>query len=238
MLAGLERGVLSLDEVCRFPNEPVRQHRSLQWDVLRLWLEIRRGLERASGHPIESVGIDTWGCDYALLGERGDLLENPYHYRDLRTDGVMAEVWQRVSRERIYAITGIQFLTFNTLYQLYAACRATPKLIDAATRFATVPDLLNYWMTGELAAEYTMATTTQFVAAKTRSWATGLLEELEIPTRLLPALVEPGSTSVGRRRVGMSSSSSSPVAQLRVFAATNCVVVAMVYSAASSPVIQ
>lgn len=193
MLAGLERGVLSLDEVCRFPNEPVRQHRSLQWDVLRLWLEIRRGLERASGHPIESVGIDTWGCDYALLGERGDLLENPYHYRDLRTDGVMAEVWQRVSRERIYAITGIQFLTFNTLYQLYAACRATPKLIDAATRFATVPDLLNYWMTGELAAEYTMATTTQFVAAKTRSWATGLLEELEIPTRLLPALVEPGS---------------------------------------------
>ncbi len=193
MLGGLERGVLSLDEVCRFPNEPVRQHRSLQWDVLRLWLEIRRGLERASDHTLESVGIDTWGCDYALLGERGDLLENPYHYRDLRTDGVMAEVWQRVSREQIYAITGIQFLTFNTLYQLYAACRATPKLIDAATRFATVPDLLNYWMTGELAAEYTMATTTQFVAAKTRSWATGLLEELDIPTRLLPALVEPGS---------------------------------------------
>jgi rhamnulokinase len=194
MLGRLHSGVLSLDEVCRFPNEPVRQHGSLQWDVLRLWLEIRRGLERASGYAPESVGIDTWGCDYALLGEHGGLLENPYHYRDSRTDKVMEEVWQRVSREQIYAVTGIQFLTFNTLYQLYAACRATPKLIAAATRFGTIPDLLNYWMTGNLAAEYTMATTTQFIAAKTRSWATGLLDDLGIPTRLLPSLVEPGTT--------------------------------------------
>ena len=168
MLGRLDAGALSLNEVCRFPNEPVRHHGSLQWDILRLWLEIRRGLERASDTPLESVGIDTWGCDYALLGEHGDLLENPYHYRDTRTDGIMEAVWQRVSREQIYAVTGIQFLTFNTLYQLYAACRATPKLIDAASRLGTIPDLLNYWMTGELAAEYTMATTTQFVEAKTR----------------------------------------------------------------------
>jgi rhamnulokinase len=199
MLGRLESGLLSVDEVCRFPNEPVRHHRSLQWDMLRLWLEIRRGLDQAAVHAPESVGIDTWGCDYALLGEHGSLLENPYHYRDSRTDGVMEEVWQRVSRERIYATTGIQFLTFNTLYQLYAACRATPKLIAAATRFGTIPDLLNYWMTGELAAEYTMATTTQFIAAKTRGWATGLLDDLDIPTRLLPALVEPG-TLVGKVR--------------------------------------
>jgi rhamnulokinase len=193
MLGRLHAGALSLNEVCRFPNEPVRHHHSLQWDILRLWLEIRRGLDRASDTPLESLGIDTWGCDYALLGEHGDLLENPYHYRDARTDGIMEAVWQRVSREQIYAVTGIQFLTFNTLYQLYAACRATPKLIDAASRFGTVPDLLNYWMTGELAAEYTMATTTQFVETKTRAWATGLLSDLGIPTRLLPRLVEPGT---------------------------------------------
>lgn len=211
MLGGLRAGILSLDEVCRFPNEPVRHHRSLQWDVLRLWLEIRRGLERASEHAPESVGIDTWGCDYALLGEHGDLLENPYHYRDARTDGVMEDVWARVSREQIYAITGIQFLTFNTLYQLYAACRATPKLVGAATRFATIPDLLNFWMTGELTAEYTMATTTQFIAAKTRSWATGLLTDLDIPARLLPALVEPG-TLVGQvRRDVCASLAGTPV---------------------------
>ena len=171
MLGRLQAGILSIDEVCRFLNEPVRHRRSLQWDVLRLWLEIRRGMDRASEHSPESVGIDTWGCDYALVGEHGDLLENPYHYRDSRTDGVMAEVWQRVSREQIYSITGIQFLTFNTLYQLYAACRSTPKLVAAASRFATIPDLLNYWITGELTAEYTMATTTQFVAAKTDATA-------------------------------------------------------------------
>ena len=193
MLGRLHAGVLSLNEVCRFANEPVPHHGSLRWDILRLWLEIRRGLERASTTPLESVGIDTWGCDYALLGERGELLENPHHYRDRRTDGMMEAVWQRVSREQIYAITGIQFLTFNTLYQLYAACRTTPKLIEAATSFATIPDLLNYWMTGELSAEFTMATTTQFIDAKTRSWATGLLCDLDIPTRLLPPLVEPGA---------------------------------------------
>ena len=197
MLGRLHAGVLSLNEVCRFPNEPVHDHGSLHWDILRLWLEIKRGLERASVTPLESIGVDTWGCDYALLGERGQLLENPYHYRDPRTDGVMEAVWQRVSREQIYAVTGIQFLSFNTLYQLYAACRATPKLIDAATTLLTIPDLLNYWMTGRLTAEFTMATTTQCVDAKTRTWATGLMTELGIPTRLLPEIVEPGAL-IGR----------------------------------------
>jgi rhamnulokinase len=199
MLGRLQGGTLSLDEVCRFPNEPVRQNGALQWDILRLWLEITRGLERASRTPLESVGVDTWGCDYALIGERGELLQNPYHYRDKRTEGVMEEVWQRVSREQIYAVTGIQFLSFNTLYQLYAACRATPRIIDAAATLLTIPDLLNYWMTGELTAEFTMATTTQCIEAATRTWATELMKEVGIPTRLLPPLVEPG-TIVGRLR--------------------------------------
>jgi rhamnulokinase len=211
MLGRLQAGILSIDEVCRFLNEPVRHRRALQWDVLRLWLEIRRGMDRASEHSPESVGIDTWGCDYALVGEHGDLLENPYHYRDARTDGVMEEVWQRVSREQIYAVTGIQFLTFNTLYQIYAACRATPKLVAAASRFATIPDLLNYWMTGDLTAEYTMATTTQFVAAKTRSWATGLLNDLDIPVRLLPTLVEPGTLVGEVRRDACVALAGTPV---------------------------
>ena len=106
---------------------------------------------RSSGSTassIDSVGVDTWGCDYALLGEHGNLLQNPYHYRDARTDGVMDAVFERVPADEIYAITGIQFLPFNTLYQLYAACQATPKLIDAASTMLTIPDLLNYWLTG------------------------------------------------------------------------------------------
>ena len=100
MLGRLRGGVLDVREIHRFANEPVRQNGSLQWDILRLWLEMRRGLDRVDGPPLDSVGVDTWGCDYALLGERGDLLENPYHYRDARTDGVMEAVFERVGARR------------------------------------------------------------------------------------------------------------------------------------------
>jgi rhamnulokinase len=193
MLGRLGGGVLSLDEICRFPNGPVRDNGSLRWDIRRLWSEIRRGLDRSADRKPESIGIDTWGCDYALLDARGQLVEQPYHYRDVRTDGVMEAVWHRVSREEIYAITGIQFLVFNTLYQLYAACQKNPALIASAASFGTIPDLLNYWLTGELRGEFTMATTTQFVDATTRDWARELLARLDIPTRLLPPMIEPGS---------------------------------------------
>jgi len=197
MLGRLNGRVLDVSEIHRFVNEPVRQNGSLHWDVLRLWFEIKQGMERASGLPIESVGVDAWGCDYALVGEQGVLLQNPYHYRDKRTDGVMETVFKRVPADEIYGITGIQFLPFNTLYQLYAACRATPRLIDAATGFGTIPDLVNYWLTGEMTAEFTNATTTQFIDARTRSWATDMLRALDVPTRILPQVVEPG-TVVGR----------------------------------------
>jgi len=193
MLGRLRAGVLDVSEIHRFVNEPVRQNGSLHWDVLRIWLEIKQGMERAAGTPVESVGVDAWGCDYALVGEQGVLLQNPYHYRDKRTDGIMEAVFERVTADEIYAVTGIQFLPFNTLYQLYAACRATPRLIDAATTFGTIPDLVNYWLTGEMTAEFTNATTTQFIDARTRSWATDLLRVLDVPTRILPPVVEPGT---------------------------------------------
>jgi rhamnulokinase len=193
MIGRLRAGVLDVQEIHRFPNEPVQQNGSLHWDILRLWLEMRRALEKLPSPRLESIGVDAWGCDYALLGERGDLLENPYHYRDRRTDGIMDVVFERVSREDIYATTGIQFLTINTLYQIVAAKRSTPKLIEAARTLLTIPDLLNFWLTGRLASEYSIATTTQFVDAAGRSWATGLLSRLDVPTRLLPPLVEPGT---------------------------------------------
>lgn len=189
----LRSGVLDIREIHRFSNEPVRQNGSLQWDILRLWLEMRRSLDRVAAERLDSLGVDTWGCDYALLGEHGHLVENPFHYRDPRTDDVMQAVHQRVPADEIYGVTGIQFLPFNTLYQLYAACRATPRLIDAANTFVTIPDLLHFWLTGRIAAEYTNATTTQFVDARTRSWASGLLSKLGIPSRLLPPIVEPGT---------------------------------------------
>jgi rhamnulokinase len=199
MSGRLRSGVLDLAEVCRFANEPVREHGSLHWDILRLWADMRRGLERLESdvRGLDSIGVDAWGCDYGLLGEGGELLGNPYHYRDARTDGVMEAVFATVPRARIHDVTGTQFLSFNTLYQLVAARQRTPRLLDAATGFGTIPDLLNYWLTGVLRAEYTAATTTQMVDARARTWADALLRDLDIPTRLLPALVEPGTVLGG-----------------------------------------
>lgn len=192
--AQLKSGILEIREANRFANEPVTVRGSLHWDILRLWREIQSTLNRLSHVKLNSIGVDTWGVDYALLGERGELIENPRHYRDSRTAGVMEKVFRRVSRKEIYAITGIQFLPFNTLYQLYAANESTPNLLKTARHLLTIPDLLNYWLTGRIACEYTNATTTQFVDPATRSWAVGLLSDLNIPTGLLTPLIEPGST--------------------------------------------
>jgi rhamnulokinase len=193
MLGTLQGGALGLREIRRFPNEPVRQNGSLFWDVLRLWHEMTQALESAADARLTSVGVDGWGVDYALIGERGNLLENPYHYRDVRNEGMMEAVFERVSREKIYAVTGIQFLQINTLFQFYAACRLTPRIVDAAEALVTIPDLLNYWLSRRLCSEYTVATTTQFVDARRRTWATRLLSEIGLPTRLLPEIVQPAT---------------------------------------------
>jgi rhamnulokinase len=118
MRASLRAGVITLSEVCRFPNGPVRDNGSLRWDIHRLWSEMKAALEQVSDRRFESIGADAWGCDYGLLREDGSLVEQPYTYRDARTDGVMSSVFARVPKERIYAVTGIQFLWFNTLFQL------------------------------------------------------------------------------------------------------------------------
>jgi rhamnulokinase len=131
--------------------------------------------------------------DYALLGERGDLLENPYHYRDRRTEGILEDVLGRVSKEEIYNATGIQFMPINTLYQLVAAQRRTPKLLAAAKYLLTIPDLFNYWLTGNATCEFTNATTTQMVDPVKRTWATNLMQRLELPANLPGPIVEPGS---------------------------------------------
>jgi rhamnulokinase len=197
MLGRLHAGALDVREIRRFANEPLRQNGSLYWDIRRLWHEMQRALECASDARVTSVGVDGWGVDYALVGADGNLVENPHHYRDARNEGMMNAVFERVSREKIYAVTGIQFLQINTLFQFYAACRFTPHVVDAARALLTIPDLLNYWLTGRLCSEYTVATTTQFVDARTRTWATRLLAEVGLPTRVLTEIVQPG-TVIGR----------------------------------------
>lgn len=193
VLARLHAGILTIDDIHRFPNRPIKQGESLRWDVSQLWDEIRKALACVKDTKLAGIGVDAWGVDYALLGERGELIENPYHYRDRRTAGVMEEVFRTVSKEEVYHVTGIQFMPINTLFQLYAAMRHTPATLASAKRFLTIPDLFNYWLTGNAVCEFTNATTTQLVDAKRRNWATDLIQQLELPSNLPAPIVEPGT---------------------------------------------
>jgi rhamnulokinase len=196
VLAHLHAGVLTTKEVHRFPNQPVEYAGTLHWDVARLWFEMGKAFTCVEQRRLEAIGVDAWGVDYALIGERGELLQNPYHYRDRRTAGVMDEVFRKVSREEIYRTTGIQFMPINTLYQLFAAQRDTPLILAAAKRLLTIPDLFNYFLTGNAVCEFTNATTTQLVDPVRRTWATNLMERLGLRADLPAPLVEPG-TNIG-----------------------------------------
>jgi rhamnulokinase len=193
VLAHLRSGILTSKEIHRFANTPIKNGESLHWDVRRLWSEMRHALTRSGQVNIESIGVDAWGVDYALLGERGELLQNPNHYRDRRTDGIMEEVLRKVSREEIYQATGIQFMPINTLYQLFAAQRQDRSLVDTAKTLITIPDLFHYWLSGNAVCEFTNASTTQMLDPVNRSWATSLMQRLDLPSELLAPLVQPGS---------------------------------------------
>ncbi len=193
VLAHLQSGILTTEEVHRFRNEPVEYGGSLHWDVARLWFEVRKALSGLCEVELAGIGVNAWGVDYALLGEGGELLQNPYHYRDRRTENVMEAVLRKVGREEIYRATGIQFMPINTLYQLFAARRDTPKILEAAKYLLTIPDLFNYWLTGHAVCEFTNATTTQMVDPIKRTWATSLMQRLELPSHLPAPIIEPGS---------------------------------------------
>jgi len=187
-------GSLVLTEVHRFPTPTVTTPDGLYWDAPRLFDEVLVGLAAASRPTrLDALGIDTWGVDYALLDEAGELLGLPRHYRDARTDGVMADVTARLGRQTLYDRTGIQFLPFNTLYQLVADHRDAPERLARAATLLTMPDLLHGWLSGARGVEFTNATTTQMVDWRTGTWACDLLQALDLPTHMLPAIVAPGS---------------------------------------------
>ncbi|MCX7681834.1 MAG: rhamnulokinase [Anaerolineae bacterium] len=187
---------LSLVELHRFPNGPVRLPDGLHWDVLRLWSEIKTGLGLAvqkEGATLSGVGLDTWGVDFALLDRDGALIGNPYHYRDSRTDGMLEEAFSRVPREEIFAQTGIQFMQLNSLYQLLAMVVRRSPALEIATTFLTMPDLFNYWLSGRRVCEFSIATTTQCYNPRTGDWARSLLETLGIPSHIFPEIVPPAT---------------------------------------------
>ena len=179
---------VELHEVYRFPNEPVAVGGTLYWDILRLYAEVRHGLAGAARRfALAGLGIDSWGVDFGLLDASGALLGNPVHYRDARTTGVPARVHAAVPAAELYAVTGIQQLPFNTIYQL----AATPVVPHAATMLL-IPDLLGYWLTGVPGAEITNASTTSLLDVRGRAWAAEVIEKAGLPPRIFPPLRRPG----------------------------------------------
>jgi rhamnulokinase len=205
---------LRLEEILRFRNGPVRVLDSLNWDVLRLWAEVTRGLNlaiNAYGRDLLSVGMDTWGVDFGLLAADGSLLGNPYHYRDSRTDGMMERAFQVVPRAEIYERTGIQFMQINSLYQLLAMSQASSPLLGAAHLFLNMPDLFNFWLSGRKASEFTIASTSQCYDPRAGDWARGMLDRLGIPSRIFGEIVAPGTVLGSLRPAVLEEVGSSTI---------------------------
>lgn len=191
--------ILKLNEVHRFSNGSVRVGNHLHTDILHIWQQIQIGLSKsiqASQQSIQSVGVDTWGVDYALLDRNNQLLGNPYHYRDHRTDGLLDEIFSYIPREEIYRRTGNQFMQFNTLVQLFAMTKQEPHIIECADTLLMLPDLLHFWLCGQKTSEFCIATTTQCYDQMAGKWAIDLLNEIHIPTNIFPDIFQPG-TNIG-----------------------------------------
>ena len=179
-LGRLERGRVALEVVHRFGNQPVWLNDGLHWDLLRLFADALDGLARAAAAaPLDGIGVDAWGVDYALLDASDRLLGTPFHYRDRRTESMIARVHARVPREELYARTGIQTMPINTVFQLMS--EADSAAARAAQRIALVPDLFNLWLTGELVNELTIASTTGLLDATSGQWARELIARLALP---------------------------------------------------------
>jgi rhamnulokinase len=194
----LREGRLTVREVHRFVNRPVALPQGLHWDVLALFADLSAGITTAvadSGSPTDGVGIDAWGNDFALLDRDGRLVGNPWHYRDPRTRDSTALVAARVGASAIYRATGTPSLPINTASQL-VAMEGSPQL-DAAQRLVMLPDLFGYWLTGHLATEQTIASTSQLLDVATRTWALDVIDKLGIPRRLFDSDVVPTGTRVG-----------------------------------------
>jgi rhamnulokinase len=186
---------LSVSEVRRFPNVPVLAAGTLHWDALRLHEEILHGLTAAAREApeIDSVGVDTWGVDFALVDRAGRLVGNPVHHRDRRTDGVMERVFARVPARELYERTGIQLMPINTVFQLCAMAEAGDHALEVAHRLLLMPDLFHFWLSGVAACELTNATTTQCLDPRAQAWATDVLARLGLPRELFREIVPPSS---------------------------------------------
>ncbi len=196
MLAKFDGEKITLEEKHRFANDPVDINGDFHWDVLRLFFEIKQGILKCANsgdRDIDCIGIDTWGVDYGLLDENDKLLGNPYHYRDTRTEGMYEEAFKLVPKAEIFEKSGgVAFNWFNTIFQLLSAKLSNDSALKNAKTMLLMPDLLNFFLTGEKKTEYTIASTTQMFNSVKHEWAYDLLEKMGIPTNILTDVVYPG----------------------------------------------
>jgi len=198
VIAGTFDGqILHLEEIHRFPNTPARVGNTLCWDVLRLWNDIGEGLSKLAGRELAGIGVDTWGVDFGLLDKNDELLGNPVHYRDARTENY-EDAFQTVPKSEIAATTGLAFMYFNTLYQLLALKRQNSSALCEAKTLLYMPDLLHFWLCNVKANEYSIASTGQLLDAKVRGYSQELLSKFGLPD-IFPPIVEPG-TKLGTLR--------------------------------------
>lgn len=196
MLFTFDGEQLSIEEMHRFSNDPVMIGKSFHWDVLRLFFEIKQGINKTvlAGHnDIAAIGIDTWGVDFGLFDKNGKLLGNPYHYRDTRTNGMIELADQTIGKKYIFDKTGLQFNFFNTLFQFMAMKQENDPLLEIADKMLFVPDIFNYLLTGEMKNEYSIASTSQLLNVKTKQWDKELMEKAGIPTDIFGDIVMPGT---------------------------------------------
>ena len=213
VMAGIFDGqYLRLEELHRFSNGPVNVADTMRWDLLRLWSQIQVGLQKSAarfGQNIVSVGVDTWGVDFVLLSKTGEMLGQPYHYRDARTRGVMDHTFQRVPRAEVFANTGLQFMEINSLYQLLAMNQSNPALVELADKFLMIPDFFHWLLSGSRVVEFTNATTSQMYHPTNRNWSIDMLRKLGLPTQMFPEVVGPG-TKLGRLREDVARRAGLP----------------------------
>lgn len=187
---------LTLDAVHRFDNLPLALHGHLYWDMLGLYNSLLVGLEkgrRATNGELSGIGVDTWGCDFALLDRQGKLVGNPYCYRDPQTEGIFEPAFERMLREEIFRYTGLQFMELNSLFQLLAMKLRSDPVLEIAATFQHIGDLMHYWLTGVIACEYSNASTSQILDAVKRDWSREIISAMGFNQDWFPAVIMPGS---------------------------------------------
>lgn len=185
---------ITLEEVHRFSNDPVSVGGTVYWDVLRLFYEIKQGIIKAKiAGGFDSIGIDTWGVDFGLIDSEGKLMENPVHYRDARTVGLVDEAFKTMPKEKLYGITGIQFMELNTLFQFISLKKYRPWMLERADKMLFMPDLFGYMLTGKMCAEYSIASTSQLIDLDKKTWSKEILDAFGIKESVFAPLVQPGT---------------------------------------------